>query len=36
MGFLDRLKKKKEGQQSEGSQDGKHVKRYTSDGKPIE
>jgi hypothetical protein len=37
MGFLDRFKKKKEGhpQAAEGSSE-KHVKRYTSDGKPVE
>jgi hypothetical protein len=36
MGFLDRFKKKKEGHpQTEGSSE-KHVKRYTSDGKPVE
>lgn len=37
MGFLDRFKKKKEGQQqeaTEGSSD-RHAKRYTSDGKPV-
>lgn len=35
MGFLDRLKKKKEGQQTQESSE-KRMKRYTSDGKPIE
>jgi hypothetical protein len=37
MGFLDRFKKKKEGQNAEGSHDdSKRAKRYTSDGKPVE
>lgn len=36
MGFLDRFKKKKEGQQeaAEGSSD-RRAKKYTSDGKPV-
>lgn len=44
MGFLDKLSGKKENQpvkeetqkeQSSGQQQGKRIKKYTSDGKPI-
>ena len=44
MGFLDKLRRKKENQpakegtqkeQSSGQQQGKRIKKYTSEGKPV-